>query len=199
MSKCALLLSGGMDSIALAYGMRPDLCITVDYGQEPAEGEIRASSAVCDSLGLRHRVLKVDCSELGSGDLAGKPPLSLAPVSEWWPFRNQLLITFGAALAVQEGVNRLLIGCVSTDGTHADGRVEFLRGMKDLLGQQEGNIALETPAIDKTTVDLCRFVQIPFKVLAWAHSCHVAPFACGRCRGCQKHRSSMRELGYEDY
>ncbi len=35
MSKTAILLSGGMDSIALAYWKRPELAITINYGQKP--------------------------------------------------------------------------------------------------------------------------------------------------------------------
>ena len=33
----ALLLSGGMDSIALAFWKRPEIAITIDYGQRAAE------------------------------------------------------------------------------------------------------------------------------------------------------------------
>jgi 7-cyano-7-deazaguanine synthase len=198
-SRNALLLSGGMDSIALAYGLRPDLCITIDYGQRAAGGEIRASSAICAALNLKHRLLKVDCSEVGSGDMSSRPAIDIAPVPEWWPFRNQLLITFAAAVAIQEGISSVSIGSVVTDGAHADGRPEFFRGMRELIRQQEGSIVLDTPAIDKTTVELCRLVQIPFTLLAWAHSCHVAPYACGKCRGCCKHRDCMKELGYDIY
>ena len=37
-----MLLSGGMDSIAVAYWRRPSLAITIDYGQVPAAGELRS-------------------------------------------------------------------------------------------------------------------------------------------------------------
>jgi 7-cyano-7-deazaguanine synthase len=148
-NKLALLMSGGMDSIALAWELRPDLCITVDYGQRAAEGEIRASAAVCETLNLKHRILKIDCSSLGSGDMSESPALSMAPASEWWPFRNQLLITFAAAVAIQEDISRIAIGTVANDGTHADGRADFVKAMAFLLSQQEGRIALEAPGIGK--------------------------------------------------
>jgi 7-cyano-7-deazaguanine synthase len=64
---------------------------------------------------------------------------------------------------------------------------------------QEGEIALDAPAISETTVELCRRTAVPHSVLGWAHSCHTGPFACGRCRGCNKHRQGMRELGYGEY
>jgi 7-cyano-7-deazaguanine synthase len=194
-----LLLSGGMDSIALAWSLRPKLSLTVDYGQLPAKGEIQAASAVCAELGLSHRVLTLDCSSFGSGDLAGTPAVGVAPVSEWWPFRNQFLVTVAATLALKEGLSSVVLGVVANDAAHADGRIEFLTQMDALLKLQEGALALEYPAINETTVDLCSRVAIPHSALAWAHSCHVASVGCGSCRGCIKHRLSMRELGYGEY
>ena len=167
--------------------------------QLAARGEIEAATAVCDALRLSHRVIRVDCRSLGSGDMAGTASISMAPVSEWWPFRNQLLITFGAAAALQAGLSTLVIGAVSTDASHVDGRHEFFEAMNHTLHLREGNVALETPALEDTTVSLCRRLSVPFEVLAWAHSCHVSERACGRCRGCCKHRESMRELGYGEY
>src|ERR1044071_7215477 len=99
-----LLLSGGMDSTALAYWKRPQVAYSIDYGQLPAEGEIRAAEAVCAALSVRHRVVKADCSGFGLGDMAGKPASSLSPISEWWPFRNQLIITLAGAAALGDGV-----------------------------------------------------------------------------------------------
>ena len=199
MNKRALLLSGGMDSTALAWAVRPELAITIDYGQLAASGEIRAGAAVCEALGLRQRVVKVDCRALGSGDMAGTAPSISAPVSEWWPYRNQLLITLAASVAVQEGVTRIVFGAVQTDGSHIDGRLEFFEAMNNVLRLQECGLELEVPAIHETTTMLCRRVSIPFEVLAWAHSCYVSEYACGRCRGCSKHRETMRELGYDEY
>lgn len=197
--KRLLLLSGGMDSIALAWALRPNLCLTIDYGQLAAPGEMRAAEAVCTELGLRHRMLRMDCSALGSGDMAGTPPSSVAPVPEWWPFRNQLLITMGAALAVKEGLDTIVIGTVANDQSHADGRMEFFHGLRELLMMQEGQILLEAPSIEETTVQFCRRIAVPHSVLGWAHSCHVGSFACGLCRGCCKHRETMRELGFGEY
>jgi 7-cyano-7-deazaguanine synthase len=198
-SRRALLLSGGMDSIALAWAIRPEIAITIDYGQLSARGEIRAATAVCEALQLAHRVLKVDCRDLGSGDMAGSEVSPVAPVREWWPYRNQLLITLAAAAALQEGVTVIVLGTVATDIVHVDGRVEFFDAMHKVLKMQEGGLELEVPAIHETTTALCQRVSVPFELLAWAHSCHVSEYACGLCRGCNKHRETMRELGNDEY
>lgn len=195
----AVLMSGGMDSIALAFWWRPALAITVDYGQRPAPAEIEASTAACDAMGIEHCVVRVDCSSLGSGDMAGLPPLSIAPVPEWWPFRNQLIVTLGAAECVRRGIPGLVIGTVKTDGSHTDGTPRFIDAMSTLLELQEGALTLEAPAIEWTSSQLVRRSEVPIEVLAWAHSCHTAEFACGRCRGCHKHFATMEELGIGPY
>jgi 7-cyano-7-deazaguanine synthase len=195
----ALLFSGGMDSTALAWALRPELTITIDYGQLAAPGELRAATSVCEALNLRQRVVRVDCRALGSGDMAGRAPSAVAPVSEWWPYRNQLLITLAAAVALQEGLASLVLGVVVSDACHADGRMEFFEDMRRVLRGQEGALELEVPAICESSAILCRRVGVPFDILAWAHSCHVSEYACGRCRGCNKHRETMRELGHDEY
>ena len=195
----ALLMSGGMDSIALTFWWRPALAITIDYGQRPAQGEIQASTAACDAMGIEHYVLRADCSATGSGDLAGAPALPIAPVSEWWPFRNQLIITLGAIECIRRDIPGLAIGTVKTDSAHRDGTIHFIDAMSALLATQEGALTLEAPAIEWTSAQLVKCAEVPIEVLAWAHSCHTSDFACGRCRGCMKHFATMEELRIGPY
>lgn len=190
----ALLLSGGMDSIALAYWLRPSICVTIDYGQLPAEAEIAAATAVCTELGLVHRVVRVDCRALGSGDMIGKPPSAHAPVTEWWPFRNQLLLTVAAAALVEEPVTELIIGCLAADGKHADGTREFIEAISALMRIQEKGLVVLAPAIDFSAIELIQRSQVPWSLLAWAHSCHISNYACGECRGCSKHLNARDKL-----
>ena len=194
-----LLLSGGQDSVALAYLVRPAVAITVDYGQLPAEAEILASAEVSRCLGIEHHVLAVEGSALGSGDLAGSPPLRMAPASDWWPFRNQLLVTVAATAALLHFCDEVLLATVATDQTHSDGSSEFVAMLDRLLRMQEGNIGLRAPAAGMSTAELVRASGIPAEVFAWAHSCHKSNVACGRCRGCVKHREVMYELGQTVY
>lgn len=195
----ALLLSGGVDSIALAAWKRPALAITVDYGQVCAAAEFRAAGAACAALGIPHVRVAADCRSLGSGDLAGKPAAAVAPEREWWPYRNQLLVTLAAAEAVTRGVRTLMLGTVRSDSFHADGTPEFVRLTDELLRYQEGGLRLEAPAIELTTAELVRRSGADLPLLCWAHSCHTADWACGRCRGCAKHRDVMAELGHDPF
>ena len=195
----ALLLSAGMDSIALAAWKRPAVALTIDYGQVCAQAELRSARQVCRDLGIKHSEFRADCRVLGSGDLAGIPAHSLAPAKEWWPFRNQLLLTLGAMWAIKVGAQRLLIGTVKTDAFHADATSQFLDQIDQLCQLQEGAVRILAPAINLTSTELVRKSGIDPSILYWAHSCHVANYACGQCRGCQKHRAVMAELGYEPF
>lgn len=195
----ALLLSGGVDSIALLHWMRPDLAITVDYGQLPALGEIAASKAVCEFTGVTHTVIRADCKALGIGTMSGTPPrpgnsFHYPDRPEWWPFRNQLLITIAAALVVPRGIDRLLIGSVRDDECHADGTPEFVAALNNVLKLQEGHLVLEAPAIQLSTIELINKSGVPSTLLAWAHSCHVACTACGECRGCHKQQEVFESI-----
>lgn len=181
-----LLLSGGVDSTALAYSLRPDLAITIDYGQTCAEAEVRASSQICDDLDLRHTVVEVDCSDLGTGELAQSEQLDVGETPEWWPFRNQLIITLAAMKSVQIGGEELVLGSVKGDNQHADGRQEFYETIDELLSIQEGNLSVSVPAIDQTSEELVDATDVPLSILGWTHSCHRSNWACGRCRGCVK-------------
>lgn len=195
--KTALLLSGGMDSLAIAWWKRPDVAITIDYGQKAAEAEKRASAAVCKEVGIQHHILSIDCSSLGSGDMAHTAPDAAAPASDWWPYRNQMLITFAAMKCIGLGVKKLLIGTVLSDGSHIDGTPEFVRMMDQLLRLQEGSLEVEAPAIGMSTADLIRQSGLPASMLAWAHSCHKANTPCWNCRGCNKYRETYDEVSVE--
>ena len=196
LNKVGLLLSGGMDSYALTYKERPDIAVTIDYGQKPASAEIHAARILTDRLSIPHVIISVDLGSLGSGDLAGTPAIENAPASDWWPYRNQALITLAAMRLIQSGVKRLLIATVGTDSIHRDGTTQFIRTISELLAMQEGAMVVEAPAIDMSTADLVKQSGIPYSLLAWAHSCHTGNIACGQCRGCVKHREVVAELGY---
>lgn len=193
MSK-AILLSGGMDSLALLYWKRPEHAITINYGQAPAETEIRSSGVVCSELGIEHHVITIDCSSLGSGDLLNQKSINNSPSSEWWPYRNQMLVTFACMKGIALGINELYVGSVKSDGFHKDGAEEFYEKLSEVVEYQEGNIKVSSPGIHYSTAELILHSKIPQELLFWAHSCHVSNVACGRCRGCSKYSQVMQEL-----
>jgi len=185
-----------MDSASIAWWLRPQVAVTINYGQLAGAAELAASKALCSRLSIEHHTIHVDLRALGSGDMAGREQNKHAPDSDWWPYRNQLLVTLAATKVISLSVQRLLIGTVASDGSHTDGSKAFVAACNDLLQLQEGNLQLEAPAIDMTTVQLVRRSGIPRDVLAWAHSCHRADVNCGQCRGCNKYFSVFQEIGF---
>lgn len=193
-----LLLSGGIDSAALAAWKRPDRCLFVDYGQAPAAGERRAARQVASALNLPLDELHVDCSPVGSGLLAGgqsdRRPAGGQPSPEWWPFRNQLLVTLAAAHAVHVGAATVIAGSVAPDGQrHVDGTPAFYHQLDSLVAMQEGSVRVSAPAADLQPVDLLERSSVTDAVLGWTHSCHVDDLACGTCPGCVKRRDLLAE------
>lgn len=183
-----------MDSIAIAYWKRPHHAFTLNYGQLAAQAEIQASRAVALQLGIEHHVLEIDARALGSGDMVGQEPDPKAPASDWWPYRNQLLVTAASMRGVALGVTEMMLGTVATDAQHRDGAPTFVERLDALMRCQEGEMVVNAPAIELTTVELIREAQVPRSLMGWAHSCHTGNLPCGHCRGCNKYIGTVHEL-----
>jgi 7-cyano-7-deazaguanine synthase len=159
----------------------------VSYGQVPAAAEVRAATAVARELNLPLHVIEVDLTATGGGLLAGAERVAAGPSEEWWPFRNQLLVSVAAAWSMLHGFKTIVTGGVATDGErHADGRPEFYQRLDELCRAQEGGIGVLAPAIGLTSEELVVQSEISDAVLGWTFSCHSGALPCGRCPGCVK-------------
>jgi 7-cyano-7-deazaguanine synthase len=193
-----LLLSGGVDSTALLAWKRPDAALFIDYGQLPADGERAAAEQVAQMVGVTFETVTVQSREIGAGLMSGSSNQSgaLAPAEEWWPFRNQLIVTIAAAWGVTRGISSVLTGTVESDGArHSDGTRGFYRLLDQLVHEQEGELSVQTPAIGMTSVELVKKSGVSDSILAWTFSCHRSAIACGFCPGCVKRERVMAELG----
>lgn len=196
--KRLLLLSGGIDSAALAAWIRPEQCLHVNYGQRPAVAEARAARQIAVDLGLSFDEVVVPAAAIGAGLMTeGAERATLPDVApEWWPYRNQLLITIAAAWGVCRGFGAVLIGTVAADGArHADGGPEFRTHMDALLALQEGGMRLHAPASHLSAPELISESKISDVVLGWTHSCHRANLPCANCPGCLKHIETLYVAG----
>ena len=194
-SQTVLLLSGGLDSAALAAWTRPALTLFVDYGQKPREAEARAARAVAAHLNLPFTSIRLPLTDLGGGLMHDDTPLPGAPSPEWWPFRNQFLATAGAAVAVQHQLEKVALASVQGDGDrHVDGSKPFYDRLNAVMTIQEGGVQVAAPAIHLSTVELLRTVNAERSLIGWTVSCHRANQPCGDCPGCWK-----RELVLAEY
>jgi len=180
-----MLLSGGLDSAAVAALARPARALFVNYGQLSAEAERIAARAVAQHLHLELDELDVDLAAVGSGLLTGGPQPAAAPTSEWFPFRNQHLVTIAAAHALAHNLDAVLLGTVYGDGDrHVDSTPRFVSTLDTLVRHQEGEIRVLAPHINSPSHELLMRSGLPDDVISKTHSCHVANVACGECPGC---------------
>ncbi|QFT34127.1 queuosine biosynthesis protein QueC [Labrenzia sp. THAF82] len=191
----ALLFSGGVESTCLAVWLKPELLVTVDYGQAPAKGELAAAIHLASLLKTEHKFVQAPMAHLGSGDLTGKPSISQREsVPEHWPFRNQMLITLAAMALADQSLTELIIGTVRTDNVHNDGTEDFLEAMNKVLIAQNPKLRLTAPAAKMSTKELVIASDINRDLLGWTFSCHLSSVACGQCRGCKKTIKLFTEL-----
>ncbi len=195
--KKAILLSGGVDSISLAYNLRPEIAYTIDYGQTVAEREIYVSKYICKQLEIEHKVISVDCKNLGTGTLANTRSVELSPSEEWWPFRNQLLITLASMQAIKDEVSELYLASVKSDDFHTDGTKIFYDLINKVTSFQEGNIKIICPTLEYYSHELVKNYNVPLDLISLAHSCHISNLACGKCSGCIKQLKVRYEIGIE--
>ena len=114
---------------------------------------------------------------------------------EWWPYRNQLLITLAAAWAISHDCADILVGTVAGDGDrHADGTAAFYSAMTKVLESQEGQIRVSAPAIEFDTPALIKTSGVDEATLGWTHSCHVDDIPCGACPGCIKRAEVLAQV-----
>lgn len=196
--KTAILLSGGMDSLALAYWKKPSIAFTIDYGQVAVASEVKAARYQATILNMEHLIIRVDCSSLGSGLLSSNGIIDIAPSPEWWPFRNQLLITLASMKALQLGIDEILVGSVKEDSQYVDGRKDFYERLNEVVNMQEGHLNISTPSIDMTTEELIKVSGIKPSLLLAAHSCSISDVPCQKCPSCLKHERILGHLGLID-
>ncbi|MDD5372343.1 MAG: 7-cyano-7-deazaguanine synthase [Sulfurimonas sp.] len=175
----ALLLSGGIESTIIAYIYKPDIGITIDYGQVMAESEIKSSKYICKKLNIKHIVLKteVPLTKHSNYNIDKK---------EWIPFRNQYLITVSAMHLFSLNIKEIYIGTTLNDSHFKDGSSEFINIINKLFNYQEGNISIVAPFVNKTILQIIDKINIPLNIISIAFSCTESNIPCGNCESCLK-------------
>jgi 7-cyano-7-deazaguanine synthase len=184
-----LLFSGGVDSTVLAWWLRPERLLFVKYGQVAAVGEQRAAEIIASELDLMLDIRTIDLRAFGHGIMSGGRSLN-PHAPEFWPYRNQMLVTLAAMAYADEEPESIILGSVAGDEVHPDGTGAFRAAMNNLLRVQS-QTKLDTPAAELTTEELIRQSSVSPDLLGWTFSCHTGEWACGTCRGCVKHEQVL--------
>jgi 7-cyano-7-deazaguanine synthase len=177
-SRCNVLLSGGIDSALVASLLCRDgwsvRAMWVDYGQPAAGAERTASRAIAGHYELEWHEAAVRSVPV--------PPQGEVPG------RNDMLVA--TALACAPG---LTIAIGVHEGTqYADCSTLWLDAWRTLLDvQHSGTVTLLAPlaALHKPQVlALARECAVPFGL---THSCETGPVPCGRCLSCQDRQAAV--------
>ncbi len=224
--RAVVLLSGGMDSCvcaALASRDYEAAAMHVMYGQRTQERERRAFEAVCERLGIRHRMVirnealhQIGGSALTDSSIAvpeaeggfagrhGSETRSTQPgiPITYVPFRNAHFLAAAVSWAEVLGAEVILIGAVEQDSSgYPDCRPAYYRAFNEVIraGTKEGVIRIEAPLIGMKKAEIVRLgleLGAPFD-LTW--SCYSREErACGVCESCVLRLRAFAAAGAPD-
>lgn len=179
--KTVVLLSGGVDSLVLlareVWSHCEVTCVSVDYGQAHLR-ELDAARAQVARYQQTHRVVTVS-------------PYPHAAGSVVIPNRNAVLISLGAAVAVEVGTDRVLIGANGGDrDVFPDCREAFIEAM-DAATFKACGVHVYAPWVRMTKAEVVaigRRLNVNFDS-AW--SCYAGGAEpCGACLACTTRKAA---------
>jgi len=212
--RCISLLSGGLDSVvATTVAAREHtvvLAITGDYGQRAAQAETAAARAVCDALGIEHRVVglpwlgditrtalvdtKQELPRLAADELDAEDKTTVSAAAVWVPNRNGVLISVAAAHAEGLGCDTVVCGFNVEEGaTFPDNTPEFAAAATAALSFSTlSQVRVWSPTQDLTKREIVALGRKLGAPLEHVWSCYCpGPRACGECESCLRLARAM--------
>lgn len=207
--KCVVVLSGGPDSVTVAYWAKKqgyDInSLSYRYGQI-ASKEVEHAKLIAQKLEVPLKVIDLSslkdiyvgvtsvCDENIEMTESFSQPIIV-------PFRNAIFLSIAVAYAVSVGATKIFYGAQGSDEPfYPDCRKEFYKsfGTTARLGTGE-NITVEAPfsdvpksAIIKRGLEL----GVPFE-LTW--SCYLdGSKHCGKCESCMNRKRAFEEAQIQD-
>lgn len=212
--RAVVLLSGGMDSCvcaALAARDHDAAALHISYGQRTEERERRAFLAICDRLGIRHRLVVRNEALRAIGGSALTDPAIAVPESgvighdipvTYVPFRNAHFLAAAVSWAEVLEASKVYIGAVEQDSSgYPDCRPAYYEAFNRVVkaGTKEGKIEIVTPLIAMRKSGIVRLGLELGAPLDLTWSCYSREGrACGVCDSCVLRLKAFQEAGAED-
>lgn len=212
MQKALAIVSGGLDSVTLAYHLSSlgyDLhLLSFDYGQRHKK-ELDFAAVCAAALGAKWDV--IDLSSVGrllkgsalTDDIAvpdghyAAPSMAVTVV----PNRNAIMLAVAFGVAVAEQVERVCIGVHAGDHfIYPDCRPEFVYSFGEMERfANDGGPILYAPFLDKSKADIVSIgalLGVPYQN-AW--SCYKGgEVHCGTCGTCVERKEAFVLAGVTD-
>jgi 7-cyano-7-deazaguanine synthase len=217
MSRCVVLLSGGLDSAtALAIAReRGDECHTLafNYGQRHVS-ELAAARRVAVSLrAVAHREMSVSLGQFGGSALTDRNIAvpeqagSGIPVT-YVPARNTVFLSLALALAEVVDADRIVIGVNAVDFSgYPDCRPEYIAAFQTLArlatkrGVEGGALTIDAPLINLSKAGIIRRgrdLGVDYSLTVSCYQADDEGRACGRCDSCRLRREGFAAAGVPD-
>src|SRR5262252_1502813 len=222
MTKCAVLLSGGLDSAVLladeaSRGDVQPIYVGAGLAWEPAERAVVAQLLASDALRGRTRpmvALSVDMRDVYAAShwaVAGTPPAyHTADEDVYLPGRNIILLAKAGVFCAAAGLDRLVIGTLAHN-PFPDATPEFRSAMASSLSLGLAhNLAVEAPYAGLGKADVIRrglSLRVPFELtMSCMKPVQEVPNVpgvpgvrhCGECSKCRERHDAFVEAGVAD-
>ena len=190
-TKTLVLLSGGMDSVALLYWLKGCFAHEVEsvffnYGANHRTQERRFAEHHSDALGIN--LHKIQLPNLQGSKLVGDD-------SESWvvPARNSVLLSFAANFAESHGFDRIAYGCNADDADEfPDCRPGFVDAFNQTLEQAKLHVRVFAPFVYETKrniVSIATHMHYPLRDSWSCYNDRSEP--CGQCPACKKRNAVL--------
>lgn len=216
MTKSIILLSGGLDSV-VSLGLLKEkynvkLALTFDYGQKSAQGEIYASSKVCEYYNIKHKIIKLDWLKdithtslvadkaVPTGDALNNSENSAKSV--WVPNRNGLFLNIAGCFADSEGYDYIIIGANREEAqTFSDNTQEFIdRINAEFEYSTAKHPKVIAPLINSDKNDIVKQALEYSIPLEYIKSCYQnSQHHCGKCESCTRLKKALLANNDEKY
>lgn len=214
-----VLLSGGLDSSYNLYRARQEhdvlLALTFDYGQVAAEREASTARALCERLGVPHRVIALPWfreftkSSLVSGEhIPSGTDVRIDDLERsletakavWVPNRNGILLNIAAGFAEGLGAAFVIPGFNYEEAqTFPDNSTAYLRALDEAWSfstESRVRTCCYSAALNKTQiVHECLSLAVPLSEL-WPCYRNGENW-CGKCESCQRYRRACETNGLD--
>lgn len=209
----AVLVSGGMDSVAALYEAHQQHIVAValsfDYGSKHNHKEIPLAAWHCRNLCIPHRVISLDfVGQLFKSDLlksGGAIPdghyEEQSMKQTVVPFRNGIMLSIAGGYAESIGANGLVIAAHAGDqAIYPDCREDFMKSMADALRLGTyAAVEILRPFIHWTKAQIAQRGHDLGVDFSQTWSCYKgANIHCGTCGTCVERREAFMLAGIPD-
>lgn len=156
----------------------------IDYGQLASTAEWEACQKVCSYLSLEAK--RINIHELGKGIPSGLTNKDLDIKKDaFFPTRNLLFLTLGAAYGYTKSAHVVAIGLLSNP-IFPDQTIEFVQDTKNTISKALGiDISILTPLINLNKIDVIRIARKYEFPIDYTYFCHYGnKEPCGNCISC---------------